>query len=165
MKVLFLSLIFAFSVFTVKATDPNADKITASYISLKDALVGSNASLAKTRAKDLLTDLTTLPVSTFQPKQKKLFAAYLEKLKYDSRHISETTVIDHQREHFANLSKNMYALLAGLNNNTTTLYQQYCPMKKAYWLSDSEEIRNPYYGEDMLECGKVTVTLKGAAVK
>jgi hypothetical protein len=34
-------------------------------------------------------------------------------------------------------------------------------MKKASWLSETEEVRNPYYGDDMLECGKVTATLKG----
>lgn len=96
-----------------------------------------------------------------QPAQQKLLATYLDKLKFDSRHISETTVIDHQREHFESLSKNMYSLLSGLKLNRTILYQQYCPMKKAAWLSETEEIRNPYYGDDMLECGKVTATLKG----
>jgi hypothetical protein len=35
-------------------------------------------------------------------------------------------------------------------------------MKKAAWLSETEEIRNPYFGNDMLECGKVTATLKAA---
>ncbi|MDB4999425.1 MAG: hypothetical protein JWR76_502, partial [Mucilaginibacter sp.] len=28
-------------------------------------------------------------------------------------------------------------------------------------LSETEEVRNPYYGNEMLECGKVTATLKG----
>jgi hypothetical protein len=137
------------------------DKITTSYIGVKNALVGSNATLAKTRSAELLAALSG-PVKGLQPAQQKLLATYLDKLKFDSRHISETTVIDHQREHFASLSKNMYSLLSGLKLNSTTVYQQYCPMKKAAWLSESEDIRNPYYGDDMLECGKVTATLKGA---
>jgi hypothetical protein len=29
-----------------------------------------------------------------------------------------------------------------------------------YWLSDSKEIRNPYYGEKMLVCGNVEKTFK-----
>jgi hypothetical protein len=29
----------------------------------------------------------------------------------------------------------------------------YCPMKKASWLQKKGEIRNPYYGAEMLECG------------
>lgn len=31
----------------------------------------------------------------------------------------------------------------------------YCPMKKAWWLQTSGDIRNPYYGAEMLECGVV----------
>ncbi|AMR31195.1 hypothetical protein A0256_07030 [Mucilaginibacter sp. PAMC 26640] len=163
MKTLILSFILAFSIVSAKATDTNSiDKITTSYIGLKDALVGSNAALAKSRAKDLLSVLTAQQAKGMTAQQQKLLTTYLEKLKFDSRHISETTVIDHQREHFASLSKNMYALLTGLKLNTTTVYQQYCPMKKSYWLSESEEIRNPYYGEGMMECGKVTATLKPA---
>lgn len=163
MKTLILSFVLAFSIIGTKAADNNnVDKITSSYIGLKDALVGNNAKLAKTRAKDLLDALTAQQVKGLQPQQQKLLATYLEKLKFDSRHISETTVIDHQREHFASLSKNMYALLSGLKMNTTTVYQEYCPMKKAYWLSETEEIRNPYYGDAMLECGKITATIKPA---
>jgi hypothetical protein len=161
MKALFLSIILAFGIVTVNAQQINSvDKVTAHYISLKEALVNSNAELAKSKSGELLAALTAFPVKTLQPKQQKTFAAYLDKLKYDSRHISETTVIDHQREHFQSLSKNMYALLSGLNLNSSPLYQQYCPMKKAYWLSESTDIRNPYYGSDMMECGKVTATLK-----
>ena len=29
----------------------------------------------------------------------------------------------------------------------------YCPMKKAYWLQAKGDLRNPYYGAEMLECG------------
>jgi Cu(I)/Ag(I) efflux system membrane fusion protein len=49
------------------------------------------------------------------------------------------------------------------------VYKEYCPMafdnKGAYWLSESEEIRNPYFGKSMLTCGEVTTTyLKGQPV-
>ena len=163
MKALFFSLILACGLLTAKAAEEiSIDKITSAYLGVKDALIGSNAILAKSKAADLLSALTAQP-KNLDPKQQKLLVTYLEKLKYDSRHISETTVLDHQREHFASLSKNMYALLSGLKMNKTTLYQEYCPMKKSYWLSESTEIRNPYYGEHMMECGKVTATLKPAA--
>ena len=160
MKKVILSLIVILSVLSVKAQDNNIDKISTAYIGVKNALLGSNATLAKSRSKELLAALST-PAKGLQPAQQKLVAAYLDKLKFDSRHISETTVIDLQREHFASLSKNIYSLLSGLKLNAATVYQQYCPMKKAYWLSESEDIRNPYYGDEMLECGKVTATLKG----
>jgi len=161
MKKTLLSLALVLSIIMVKAQNAGIDKITTSYISVKNALVGSNAALAKSKSAELLASLSA-PVKGLQPAQQKLLATYLDKLKFDSRHISETTVIDHQREHFESLSKNMYSLLSGLKLNSTTVYQQYCPMKKAAWLSESEDIRNPYYGDDMLDCGKVTATIKAA---
>ncbi len=39
------------------------------------------------------------------------------------------------------------------------VYQQYCPMafndRGAYWLSREENVKNPYFGKKMLECGEV----------
>jgi Cu(I)/Ag(I) efflux system membrane fusion protein len=32
--------------------------------------------------------------------------------------------------------------------------------KGAYWLSDKEAIRNPYFGDKMLTCGSVEETLR-----
>nr|WP_067061321.1 DUF3347 domain-containing protein [Mucilaginibacter sp. L294] len=161
MKKTLLSLILVLSIVMAKAQNTGIDKITTSYISVKNALVGSNSALAKSKSAELLAALSA-PVTGLQPAQQKLLGTYLDKLKFDSRHISETTEIDHQREHFESLSKNMYSLLSGLKLNSTTVYQQYCPMKKAAWLSESEEIRNPYYGDDMLDCGKITATIKAA---
>lgn len=159
MKAIFLALLLSCTILMANAQNAAIDKVTTSYIGVKNALVGSNAALAKTRSAELLEALSA-PVKGLKPAQQKLLATYLDKLKFDSRHISQTTVIDHQREHFESLSKNMYSLLSGLKLNGTTLYQQYCPMKKAAWLSETEGIRNPYYGDDMLDCGKVTATLK-----
>jgi hypothetical protein len=160
MKALFLGLLLAGSILTAKAQSAAIDKITTSYISVKDALVASNAPLAKSRSAELLTALSA-PMKGLKPAQGKLLATYLNKLKYDSRDISKTTVLARQREHFQSLSQNMIGLVSGLKLNTATVYQQYCPMKKASWLSESEEIRNPYYGDEMLECGEVKATIKG----
>ena len=42
-------------------------------------------------------------------------------------------------------------------------YRQFCPMafdfEGAFWLSDSEDILNPYFGEEMLTCGNVEEAL------
>jgi len=40
------------------------------------------------------------------------------------------------------------------------VYEMYCPMVKATWLSNHSEIRNPYFGSKMLHCGKVTREIK-----
>ena len=49
--------------------------------------------------------------------------------------------------------------MVAITGAAKTLYQQYCPMynnnKGGMWLSASEEIKNPYYGAKMLNCGEV----------
>lgn len=46
----------------------------------------------------------------------------------------------------------------------TPTYYQFCPManggKGANWLSKENEVKNPYYGSEMLTCGKVVETIK-----
>jgi hypothetical protein len=139
------------------------DKITTAYLGVKNALATGNGTAAESNAKELFDALSADPAKGLNPAQQKLFNSYAEKLKYDSRHISETTTVDHQREHFASLSKNLYEVLKGLQMNTSTIYMEYCPMKKAYWLSESSAIKNPYYNDKMMTtCGKVAATLPPA---
>ncbi len=104
--------------------------------------------------------LSDKPEQGLTADKQKIMASYIDKLKFDSRHMSETNFIDHQREHFASLSNNLYMLLKALNLNTTIIYVQYCPMKKSFWLSETESIRNPYYGRQMITCGSNKAVLK-----
>ncbi|MBW4891702.1 DUF3347 domain-containing protein [Mucilaginibacter sp. HMF5004] len=164
LKISFVALILIFgSAYTqaqpVLPASNAIDKITNAYIGVKNALVESDGGQAQLRAKLLLKELSANPEQRLKPEQKVQWAAFADKLKFDTRHISETTVVAHQREHFGTLSKNMFAVLKKLKLNTLTVYEQYCPMKKQMWISETAAIRNPYYGKQMLECGTTRETL------
>jgi hypothetical protein len=137
--------------------------ILTAYLDLKNALVADNGNDAAAKAKALSIKIEGVPAETMSPGQLTIWKKYADKLSFDSRHISETTAIDHQREHFASLSKNVYSLVKAVGANTSTIYWQYCPMKKQSWLSDKTTIENPYYGKEMLDCGSVKETIKVAA--
>jgi hypothetical protein len=161
-KTLFFTLVLAFS-FSFAWAQNNINGITSAYFTVKNALAAGKPNDASNGAKTLLAALSA-PETGLKPEQMKLYNSYVEKLKFDSRHILESTDVNHQREHLASLSKNLYDVLKGLKLNTTTVYEDYCPMKKAYWLSETAGIKNPYYSDkDMATCGKTTATL--AAVK
>ena len=165
LKTLSLVLILAVSTQAVKASilaDNPIDKIVNAYLDVKNALVSDNGNAAETKAKELIAALSANTTGILSADQEKTFAKYRDKLLFDARHISSVNTVDHQREHFASLSNNIYELLKALKLNATTLYEQYCPMKKAYWLSESQQIKNPYFGSQMLTCGKVTATLPSA---
>jgi hypothetical protein len=159
-----LPLIYSVSIAYAQNSAPvnTINKITNAYLAVKNSLAADDGTAAARNAKELFNMLSSDPGKTLKPDRQKLLNGYLDKLKYDSRHISEVTMLDHQREHFASLSKNLYEVLKSLKMNTTTIYEQYCPMKKAYWLSETEAVKNPYYGKKMPECGKVSATLTPA---
>jgi hypothetical protein len=161
-KILSLTFILAFCVSFAHAQN-NINGITKAYFTVKNALAAGNANDASNGAKALLAALSA-PETGLKSDQLKLYNSYADKLKFDSRHIAESADVNHQREHFTSLSKNLVEVLKGLKMNTSTVYVDYCPMKQAYWLSESPGIKNPYYSDkSMATCGKTTATL--AAVK
>jgi len=91
--------------------------------------------------------------------QQKELAEIIEVASEHAEHIAENgRKIDHQREHFEMLSKDIrdLTLIAGSDR---TLYQAFCPMynnkEGGVWLSASKEIKNPFFGNKMLKCGSV----------
>jgi hypothetical protein len=60
--------------------------------------------------------------------------------------------------HTYNYGQSLKELVKPSDKVNQPVYYQYCPMKKAYWLSKEKDIKNPYYGSSMLTCGKVAET-------
>jgi hypothetical protein len=163
-----LSLIIILSAFSLAKADPPAlsaalNTVTKTYLGIKNALVINNAIEAENKAKDMMSALNAVPDKEMTAGQHKLWFDYLNKLEFDSRHISESNPVDHKREHFASLSANLFTVLKAFKMNTATIYKQYCPMKKAYWISETATIKNPYYGTgNMTTCGTTKEVLKAA---
>ena len=74
-----------------------------------------------------------------------------------------TDDLEQQRNSFQTLSNNLYKAIKTFGLMGKIVYYQFCPMfndnKGAYWLSEIEEIRNPYFGEKMLSCGETIESL------
>ena len=158
LKLLFVATLAA--AYTIHAQEPALSPVLAGYYGVKDALVKDDPKTAAASAKQLLTAVNGVNLSALPEKDHQVFLPLQNKLAYDARHISESTDITHQREHFASLSANMAALAKQAHLSGQPIYEEYCPMKKAYWLSNETAIHNPYYGASMPACGKVTNTLK-----
>lgn len=122
----------------------NVNKVITSYISLKNELVKSDAEAGKKAAAALEDELIEVKGCAE--------AANM------ARAIASSGDIDEQRKAFLTLSKDIIPLAKGVKTGKTA-YVAYCPMandgKGGYWLSEIKEIKNPYYGDAMLECGTV----------
>ena len=138
------------------AVDDNTQQqfshLLSSYLNIKNALVTGDANSASSNA-DLF--LRTVNAIDF----KVISEGNVHILSNDAGKISATKDLKKQRELFATLSLNMGSVAKAFNLGDKPLYVQYCPMKKASWLSTEKQIRNPYYGSSMLTCGEVTETL------
>ncbi len=134
-----------------------------SYFSLKDALVQTDGNIASAKAKDLQTAINAVKMEKLPMDVHTVWMKVLNDVKEDAEHINGTKDIAHQRDHFISLSKNMYALIK-VAKTTETVYYQFCPManegKGANWLSKESGVKNPYYGSQMLTCGKTVETIK-----
>ena len=159
-KYLFLVVLFAMTYVYVQAQQPVLNTVLTGYYNVKDALVKSDSRAAATASGDLLKSITNIDMSAIPAKDHMAFMKLEDKLAYDARHISESTHLDHQREHFASLSANMATLAKQTHLSQQPIYEDFCPMKKSFWLSNDPAIKNPYFGNSMMTCGKVTATLK-----
>ena len=144
---------------TVAVTSFTINEIVSSYLKLKNALVKDDSKGAANAGKALFATLNTLDSKSLDAKLKKEYVDIADDAKEHAEHIGDNPgKIEHQREHFAMLSKDINDLIETFGT-TQKLYQDYCPMydegKSGYWISETKEIKNPYYGSQMLTCGSV----------
>jgi hypothetical protein len=134
-------------------------KLTDDYLAVKNALTNGKAGEAADASKNMAEALKGFDKSLLTAEQKKVYDANEEDLKEHAEHIGKNAGdIEHQRDHFSMMSEDMYALVKAFGGGKT-LYHEHCPMAKdnkgAMWLSESKAIRNPYFGDKMMECGSV----------
>ncbi len=151
---------------TATASKQEASQLKAvfeSYFAIKDALVKTDGGIASAKAKELQTAIAAVKMETLTTTEHTIWMKVQMDLAFDAEHISETKDASHQRDHFTSLSKNMYELMK-VAKQDAPIYYQHCPMyndgKGANWLSKENAVKNPYYGSQMLSCGKTVETIK-----
>lgn len=129
------------------------------YLHVKNGLAGDNAAEAAKGATALGAALQKVDKSLFTPEQKAAYDKVAGGLKEQAQAIAANAGdIKKQREHFIALSESAYNLAKAFGGGRP-LYHDHCPMARnnqgALWLSETKEIKNPYFGAQMLECGTV----------
>lgn len=149
---------------TVKSTtatqsNSSINEIVSNYLQMKNALVKDDSKGAANAGKKLFVTLNKINLSLIDVKLKTEYIDIADDAKEHAEHIGDNSgKIEHQREHFVMLSKDVNDLIQ-LFGTTQKLYQDYCPMandgKGALWISEIKEIKNPYYGSKMSNCGSI----------
>ncbi len=121
----------------------------ANYIELKEALVDSDFESASKASASLEKSLSEVESS--------------EVAQSSVSKVRQAGDLKEQRKAFAELTSEMSKLIKGGNLSMGEIYLEFCPMSNnnegAYWLSNTKEIRNPFLGKKMLNCGMVKETI------
>lgn len=124
--------------------------VYAHYNHLTAALTNSDAGEAKSAAAEL-------EASAEEMENGATLTASTEK-------ITGTEDLEVQRKAYQEISNEMISLIKKEGLVSGEVYVEHCPMAfnntGGDWLSNTKEIRNPYFGEKMMTCGEVTETIK-----
>jgi Cu(I)/Ag(I) efflux system membrane fusion protein len=136
------------------------ENVLKSYLLMKNAFVSSDAVQVSAFAKATASSLKVINASSLGKMEQSHIKKSIEML--DA--IATNDILENQRTHYVILNENMVPIAMNIGSLDPTLYVQKCPMannnKGAVWLSREKDIRNPYYGEQMMTCGSVIETLR-----
>ncbi|KEO72465.1 DUF3347 domain-containing protein [Anditalea andensis] len=128
------------------------------YINLKEGLVAADNQRTDRAAKEMRTIITDASFNELEGEAHD----HIAQMGRDVIRMVEHSDVEEQRNYLNSLSTSLFTMLKA-GDIQTEAYLQHCPMafdnQGAYWVSDKEEIRNPYYGDRMLKCGSVRETL------
>lgn len=145
-----------------KTSKPTA--ILTNYLELKNALVADDTEKAASISKHLYKVLGEYDRSAVAESQKQEVDEIIEDAREHAEHIAGNSgKMEHQREHFEILSKDVEDLIS-ITGTDRVLYKTFCPMfnegKGGIWLSETKEIKNPYFGSKMMKCGEIQEEIK-----
>ncbi len=140
-----------------------------SYFEVKNALVNDDPETASKTASKMNEALARTDMTLLDGPAHDHWMMLLKPMQEAGKMIAATTDIEEQRIHFNTLSNHIIEMTESFGLEIDRVYRQFCPMafddEGAYWLSESDEILNPYFGDMMLRCGEVQETYrKGQAV-
>ena len=138
-------------------------KIYHGYLALSESLVKADFKAAQQTSDHLLSIIKQVDDSS-------LSGAAADQWKEDEQILTSAVQSMLNQKQIAGfrkilpvLSDQLYQTLVDFQVETGA-YRMFCPMAfgahGAFWLSDHQEVRNPYLGEQMLNCGKIHENLK-----
>ena len=129
--------------------------VLPSYFNIKNALVVGDVTGVSKYSKDFQNGLVVIDKFDLH-NMGKLHFSRIEELVED---LANSKDLKYQRDIFIELNENMVPIVMNIGKTDNLVYLQKCPMannnKGAFWLSMEKEIKNPYYGDQMLTCGSI----------
>ncbi len=137
-------------------------RVYDAYLKMKDAFVASDAKKASGEAIKVRNAIEAVDMGLLKGDAHTMWMEHLKTLRQSINSIAGSSDIEGQRTAFSGFSNHLYSAIKTFGLLDKTVYYQFCPMafddKGAYWLSETDAIRNPYFGDAMLKCGETKET-------
>lgn len=157
------------------AFNKSISSVLNAYFDMKAAFVEADTSKAKEACKKLIVLTDSINLKELKKDTAGIYitdSISLENIKSNAKSLLLQPNITEMRKDFSMVNENLYPFLKAINYSGPSVYWQNCPMafgegKEANWISNSEEIVNPYLGKNhpefkssMLHCGSIMDTIK-----
>jgi hypothetical protein len=143
----------------VEKREAQKKEITNNYLALKNSLIISDSLAVVVNATALQNSLKNFKFKKLSLEEMNEATTARKELIDLAAEVTTTKNINKQRKIVELLSVKFWNLAPKLKAADATLHLQVCPMTSAMWVSDSKEIKNPYYPKNMLTCGEVKASL------
>lgn len=134
------------------------DSVLTRYFALKDALAESDPEQSAEKAEELSNFTSIVMDEVLEAEDQGLWIGISRIIQTETDNLIAETDVDEQRIYFERISNAMIQMVESFNPVAYTVYHNRCPMAgdgSADWLSREEEIRNPYHGDRMMNCGEI----------
>jgi hypothetical protein len=152
------------------------DNLMTAYLNMKNAFIEDDTANIKKHAASFISLIDSVPIAELKNDTATIFEtvqANINDIRSNAQSLLQQVSITEMRKDFSMVTEMMYpSFFKAINYEGPKLYLQNCPMafgedNGANWISNSEEVINPYLGKvhpeykaTMLHCGEVKDTIK-----
>ncbi|GAH85045.1 unnamed protein product, partial [marine sediment metagenome] len=141
------------------------DGVYTAYLALQKALASDQADEAPQAGKAILAALAKVDMKLVKGADHMAWMQFAGEAPTTLKQIAEARKLTEARSGFALLSEQMLVLAKRLGPPAgTTFFEMKCPMafdnRGARWLQSDSQVRNPYFGAVMPQCGEVVEVIK-----
>ncbi len=134
--------------------------VVSAYLKMKDGFVATDEVKVEKEAKIVLARLGEVDMGLLKGDAHIRWMKLLKPIKDNINGIVAMKGIEMKRSHFVIVSDKLAQAIDTYGiESSKPVYLEFCPMansdKGAFWISADKEIKNPYYGEQMMTCGEV----------
>lgn len=135
------------------------DRLFNAYMEVKKDIMEENFAASKEHVVQFEKEVQNFRLKGLQLDDMMRLKKVSQTMKTDAIELKSATDMKVMKQSFSAVTQSLFTIMETMKCTDETVYLQYCPMEKGYWLSYDKAIENPY-AASMRHCGQL---VKGMA--